>query len=74
MPIPTKLCTVIKTNDYASWEVQADVQQIQDNGRPPPWKSKKATSPQWFNELAQNLAWYHVLALQTQPAIKILDF
>ena len=39
-PIPTKFCTLTKTNKYSLWVVQIHVKQIQDGGRPPSWKIK----------------------------------
>jgi len=39
--IPTKFGITIKTTNYASWVVQAGVEQIQDDGRSPSLKIEK---------------------------------
>jgi len=39
--IPTKFCTIIKTTKYSSRVAQTRVQQIQDGGRLPFWKTVK---------------------------------
>ena len=39
--IPTKFCTVIKTNKCPSWVVPTHALQIQDSGRPPSWKNRE---------------------------------
>jgi len=73
-PILTKFCTVTKTTKYSPWVVQRGVQHIQDGVRPPSWKTKNGHVSQWLDQSTRNLARWHLLALRTVLAVKMLNF
>ena len=71
--IPTKFCTVIKTTKWPSWVVPTHALQIQDGGRPPPWKNWKIVISQpRFNRFWPNLARWSISNILTVLTVKNL--